>query len=64
MEYEGLCPLLRKGDKIFMKKIAVVTDSNSNITQQEAKELKDVYVIPMPFIVDGEEYFEDVNLTQ
>lgn len=47
-----------------MKKIAVVTDSNSNITQQEAKELKDVYVIPMPFIVDGEEYFEDVNLTQ
>ncbi len=64
MEYEGLCPLLRKGDKIFMKKIAVVTDSNSNITQQEAKELKDVYVIPMPFIVDGEEFFEDVNLTQ
>lgn len=47
-----------------MKKIAVVTDSNSNITQQEAKELKDIYVIPMPFIVDGEEYFEDVNLTQ
>lgn len=47
-----------------MKKIALVTDSNSNITQQEAKELKDVYVIPMPFIVDGEEYFEDVNLTQ
>lgn len=47
-----------------MKKIAVVTDSNSNITQQEAKELKDVYVIPMPFIVDGEEFFEDVNLTQ
>lgn len=47
-----------------MKKIAVVTDSNSNITQQEAKELKDIYVIPMPFIVDGEEFFEDVNLTQ
>lgn len=57
-------PTTKKGDKIFMKKIAVVTDSNSNITQQEAKELKDVYVIPMPFIVDGEEYFEDVNLTQ
>lgn len=47
-----------------MKKIAIVTDSNSNITQEEAKKLKDVYVIPMPFIVDGEEYFEDVNLTQ
>ena len=47
-----------------MSKIAVVTDSNAGITQVEAKEMKDVYVVPMPFMIDGEEYFEDINLTQ
>ena len=47
-----------------MSKIAVVTDSNSGITQKEAEELKDVYVIPMPFTIDGEEYFEDINSSQ
>ena len=47
-----------------MRKIAVVTDSNSGILQKEAEEMKDVYVIPMPFTIDGEEYFEDINLTQ
>ena len=47
-----------------MSKIAVVTDSNSGITQAEAKEMKDVFVVPMPFTIDGEEYFEDINLTQ
>ncbi len=46
-----------------MKKVAIVTDSNSGITQDDAKKLG-VYVIPMPFIVDGEEYFEDISLTQ
>lgn len=46
-----------------MKKIAVVTDSNSGITQTKAKELG-IYVIPMPFIVNGEEYFEDISLSQ
>lgn len=47
-----------------MLKIAVVTDSNAGITQKEAEELKDVFVVPMPFTIDGEEYFEDINLTQ
>ena len=47
-----------------MSKIAVVTDSNAGITQAEAKEMKDVYVVPMPFMIDGEEYFEDISLTQ
>ena len=45
-----------------MKKIAIVTDSNSGITQEEAEKLG-CFVIPMPFMIDGEEYFEDVNLT-
>ena len=45
-------------------KIAIVTDSNAGITQEECKGLKDVFVIPMPFMIDGEEYFEDINLSQ
>lgn len=44
-------------------KIAIVTDSNSGITQAEAKELG-VYVVPMPVLVDGEQYLEEVTLTQ
>ena len=44
-------------------KIAVVTDSNSGLTQEMGKELG-VTVIPMPFFIDGNEYFEGVNLSQ
>jgi len=46
-----------------MTKIAIVTDSNSGITQNQAKELG-FYVLPMPFTIDEKEYFEDINLTQ
>ncbi|MBQ8822810.1 MAG: DegV family protein [Lachnospiraceae bacterium] len=46
-----------------MAKVAIVTDSNSGITQKEAKKLG-VFVLPMPFTVDNETYFEDINLTQ
>lgn len=46
-----------------MTNVKIVTDSNSGITQQEAKKLG-IFVLPMPFLIDGEEYFEDVNLTQ
>lgn len=46
-----------------MGKIAVVTDSNSGITQAQAKEYG-VVVLPMPFYIDGETFYEDVNLTQ
>ena len=46
-----------------MNKVAIVTDSNSGITQDEAKTLG-VYVLPMPFTMEEEEYFEDINLTQ
>lgn len=45
------------------KKIAVVTDSNSGITQKEGKELG-LFVLPMPFMIDDTEYFEDISLTQ
>ena len=46
-----------------MGKIAIVTDSNSGIVQAEAKELG-IYVIPMPFMIDGKDYLEEINLTQ
>lgn len=46
-----------------MEKVAIMTDSNSGITQQEGKKLG-IKVIPMPFTINGEEYLEDINLTQ
>lgn len=46
-----------------MKKVAIMTDSNSGITQKEAKELG-IRVLPMPFIIDEETYFEDISLSQ
>ena len=45
------------------KKIAVVTDSNSGITQKQAADLG-LHVLPMPFMIDNETYFEDITLTQ
>ena len=44
-------------------RIAVVTDSNSGITQKQAAEMG-VFVLPMPFLIDGATNFEDINLTQ
>lgn len=46
-----------------MSKIAVVTDSNSGITQAQASELG-VSVLPMPFMIDGETYFEEITLSR
>ncbi len=46
-----------------MSKVAVMTDSNSGITQAEAKELG-VSVLPMPFYIDEQTYYEDIDLTQ
>lgn len=43
--------------------IAFVTDSNSGITQKEGEKLG-ISVIPMPFMVDGKTYLEDIDLTQ
>lgn len=44
-------------------KTAIVTDSNSGITQKEAKEIG-IEVIPMPVLIEDELYFEDLTLTQ
>lgn len=45
-----------------MKKIAVVADSNSGYSPEEA-EAAGIYFVPMPFYIDDKEYFESVNLT-
>ena len=44
-------------------KTAIITDSNSGITQAQAKELG-ISVVPMPVLIDGEEYFEDLTISQ
>ena len=46
-----------------MSKVIVVTDSNSGITPDEAKQLG-VEVIPMPFYIDEQMYYENIDLTQ
>ena len=46
-----------------MANVKIVTDSNSGITQKEGEELG-VTVLPMPFVINGKEFFEDINLTQ
>lgn len=46
-----------------MSKVAIITDSNSGISQAEATQLG-VFVVPMPFIVDGKTLFEDINFSR
>lgn len=46
-----------------MSKVAILTDSNSGITQSQAEQMG-VTVIPMPFFIDGVEYLEGISLSQ
>ena len=46
-----------------MKKIGIMTDSHSGILTEEAEKLG-IKVLPMPFYIDDELYFEDITLTQ
>ncbi len=46
-----------------MSRVAIVTDSNSGITQKQGKELG-IRVLPMPFYINEELFFEDITLTQ
>ena len=46
-----------------MSKVAIVTDSNSGITQAEARELG-ITVMPMPFFIDEKTLYEDIDLSQ
>lgn len=51
------------GMEIKMSKIAVITDSNSGINFEDAKELG-IKVLPMPFLIDGKTCFEEISLSQ
>lgn len=42
-------------------KIAIATDTNSSMTQKQADE-HDIYLLPMPVIIDGETYLEGLNI--
>ena len=46
-----------------MSKVAILTDSNSGITQEESKQVG-IFVEPMPFYIDGQLYYEDIDLSQ
>jgi DegV family protein with EDD domain len=46
-----------------MKKTAILTDSNSGITQNQAQEW-DLQVVPMPFYINGETFYEGISMTQ
>ena len=46
-----------------MEKVGIITDSHSGISQRQAEEMG-IYVLPMPFYIDGECYFEGVSLTR
>lgn len=46
-----------------MKKTAIVTDSHSSISPAEAAMLG-IHVLPMPFDIDGQDYFEGVSITR
>ncbi len=46
-----------------MSNIAIVTDSNSGITQAAGRKLG-IYVLPMPFMINDQTFYEDIDLTQ
>ena len=46
-----------------MSTIAIVTDSNSGITQAASRDLG-ISVLPMPFMINDQTFYEDIDLTQ
>ena len=46
-----------------MKKVALVVDNSGSLTKEEMEKIKVTKVIPISFIVNGEEYYEDQNMT-
>lgn len=57
-----------------MERIAILTDSNSGISKENisehellgisSKDLKDVFIVPMPFYINGDMHYENVDITQ
>lgn len=69
LTYKIFCGIIREINYVksremtMVSRVAIVTDSNSGITQVQAKELG-IYVLPMPFFINNETYYEDIDLSQ
>ena len=59
----GFTALCADGEMSMGKSVAILTDSNSGITQNCAKALG-ISVLPMPFYINDELFYEDITLTQ
>ena len=46
-----------------MAKVAILTDSNSGISKEDAKS-REIYVLPTPFYIDNVLYYEDIDLSK
>lgn len=46
-----------------MSKVAIIADSACGIKQEEVNN-GDLYILPMPFLIDGNDYYEDITLSQ
>ena len=46
-----------------MKKVALVVDNSAYLTEEDVQKYKVSKVIPISFIVNGEEYYENVNMS-
>ena len=46
-----------------MEKVALVIDNSGSLTDEEIKKLKIAKLVPISFVVNGEEYFENENLS-
>lgn len=46
-----------------MKKIALVVDNSGSLTKEEMEKIHITKMIPISFIVNGEEYYENQNMT-
>ena len=47
----------------IMKKVALVIDNSGSLTKQEMEKIKVTKIVPISFIVNGEEYYEDKNMS-
>ena len=46
-----------------MKKVALVIDNSGSLTPEEMEKIHVTKMIPISFIVNGEEYYENVNMS-
>ncbi len=57
------CAYLHQSKGVVMRKVALVIDNSSGMPKEEIEKLRVDKVIPISFIVNGEEYYENVNMS-